>query len=312
LEQYLHYLQKLSPYLKLTLDEENSSPSSSKLLESINGRLVSANHNLTNTVQRLSSLVLVLSMQSKRNKQSSSANLKVVVFNLIDGLASLHKAVAELFSTFEQKSQLENHNEQFNSTNKCIINALICLVSTTAELHSLLEEGKAEIVQSALAPSKFQPPRKSHPMVAEFRARACAYLKGLEGDEQPMSVPYEEALKHREESVGGSKSREVLAEQLATALRKAMQLEQDKEHWKQEYQLLQMKYAKEQESSKELQSGVATTPSMKDAADESAECQSSTEIVQHSPESTGQPFSFTSMVRMFEQIPKFLLILVEL
>jgi hypothetical protein len=298
LEQYLHYLQKLSPYLKMTLDEENSSPSSSKLLESINGRLVSANQNLTNTVQQLSSLVLVLSMQSKRSKQSSSANLKVVVFNLIDSLASFHKAVAELFSTFEQKSQLENYNEQYNSTNKCIINALICLVSTTEELHSLLEAGKGEIVQSALAPSKFQLLRKSHPMVAEFRARACAYLKGLEGDKQPLSVPYEEALKHREESVGGSRSREVLSEQLATALRKAMQLEQDKEHWKQEYQLLQMKHTKEQEISKELlQPGAATASSIKDNADETEECPSSTEIVQQSPEISGQPFSFVSMVR---------------
>jgi Predicted coiled-coil domain-containing protein len=287
-------LQKLSPYLKLTLDEENSSLSSSKLLESINGRLVCANQKLTNTMQRLSNLVLLLSMQSKRSKQSSSANLKVVLFNLIDSLAGLHDAVAELFSTFEEKSQLENHNEQFNSTNKCIINALICLVSTTKELHSLLEVGKAEILDSALASCKLQPSRKSHPIVAEFKARACAYLKGLEEHEQPMSVPYEEALKHREESLGGSKSREVLAEQLATALKKAMQLEQDKEHWKQEYQLLQMKYAKEQKELPTSGSGAAT-PSIKD--DETAESQNSQEIVQQSPEISGQPFSFVSMVR---------------
>lgn len=302
LEQYLHYLQKLAPYLKLTLDEENSLPSSSKLLESVNCRLVNVNQNLTNNVQRLSSLVLVLSMQSKRSKQSSSANLKVVVLNLVESLESLHNVTAELFSTFEEKAQLENHNEHFNSTNKCIINALICLVSTTKELHSVLEAGKSDILESALAPSKFLPSRKSHPIVAEFKARACAYLKRLEEDEQPLSVPYEEALKHREESVGGSKSREALGEQLAIAQKKAMQLEQDKEHWRQEYQLLQLKYAKEQEL-QQSPSGAAT-PVIKDAADETGECQNSNEMFQQSPENSEQPFSFVSMVRNFCKHPK--------
>ncbi|XP_065347282.1 protein phosphatase 1 regulatory subunit 21 [Cloeon dipterum] len=307
LDQYSNYLQKLVPYTKLYLEEENNYPCCGKSLEKANNSLVDRTVSITNTFIRLNNLVNILSQQSKRKTQNSGENLKVVVSKLIDSLHVLHSNIAELFSVFEEKTRLESEmptcNEKLNSTNACIVNALICLVSTTKELHSELAASKQKIMQAIDAQSE-NCSNKSHPVVSEFKSRASSYLKGLE-ESEPPSVPYEEALRNKEESVGGSKCREVLGEQLASAQKKATQLEQDKEHWRQEYQLLQMKHAKEQQRTKELElqlsmSG-ATTPLSEDSMDvvkiAAVDVQeANNDTASQTSGNSAQPFSFVSML----------------
>jgi len=306
LEQYVNYLQKLAPYTKLVLDEENSLPSCGKALEAVNCRLVDSNQDMKNVFLRLNNLVHILSQQSKRNKQHPRSNLQTVLTSVIENLEALHTTVADLFSAFEEKTRLESEvpssSEKLNSTNSCIVNALVCLVSTTKEFHTILAGNKSKIIQTVVAASNSNS-SKSHPVVIEFKSRASSYLKGLE-EEEPQCVPYEEALKHKEESTGGSKSREVLGEQLVSAQKKTMQLEQDKEHWKQEYQLLHMKHTKERQRSKELElqlsfSG-ATTPQSEDSVEVAKlvpENQEGFDKTSQASGSSGPHFSFVSMVK---------------
>ncbi|XP_059478249.1 protein phosphatase 1 regulatory subunit 21 [Neocloeon triangulifer] len=305
-EQYSNYLQKLVPYTRLSLEEENNSPYCGKALESANNSLADKTERLTHTFIRINNYLHILSLQSKRNKQQSSSNLKAAVSMLIDNLGVLHANVAEIFTVFEEKTRLESEMpincEKLTLTNTCIVNALVCLVSTTKELHSVLLENKSKILQSIETQTK-NCSNKSHPAVSDFKSRASSYLKMLDEDEPP-SVPYKEALKHREESVGGAKSREVLGEQLVSAQRKAMQLEQDKEHWKQEYQLLQMKHIKEQQRSKELELQLSlsgtTTPQSEDSGDAAkilAEVQdANNDTASQASGNSGQPFSFVGML----------------
>jgi hypothetical protein len=63
--------------------------------------------------------------------------------------------------------------------------------------------------------------------------------------EEPPSVPYKVALRQKQECEGNNK--EALGEQLEKSQQRATQIEQDREHWRHEFQLLQMKHTKEQQ-----------------------------------------------------------------
>ncbi len=58
-------------------------------------------------------------------------------------------------------------------------------------------------------------------------------------------MPYERAIRNQRILLSSTESQEGLAQQLATTSEKISQLEQDREHWKLEAQLVQIKLAKE-------------------------------------------------------------------
>ena len=62
--------------------------------------------------------------------------------------------------------------------------------------------------------------------------------------EESPSVPYEDALREHDEVKSNALSCDTLNEQLTKCRQRATKLEQDKEHWRLEYQLLQLRHCK--------------------------------------------------------------------
>ncbi|PSN56891.1 Protein phosphatase 1 regulatory subunit 21 [Blattella germanica] len=78
----------------------------------------------------------------------------------------------------------------------------------------------------------------------ECLVNSLSAMVSATGKEESPSVPYEEALREHDELKSNALSRESLTEQLTSCRQRATKLEQDKEHWRLEYQLLQLRHCK--------------------------------------------------------------------
>nr|KAG5691615.1 hypothetical protein BaRGS_023786 [Batillaria attramentaria] len=97
----------------------------------------------------------------------------------------------------------------------------------------------------------FDGPR-SHPAVTAFRHRAAAFLSSLAAP-RPDSVPHKVAVQNRKTLLSSAESKEGLAKQIVVFQEKVGRLEQEKEHWVLELQLLRIKYENEQQKVRKLE-----------------------------------------------------------
>jgi len=97
---------------------------------------------------------------------------------------------------------------------------------------------------AACLPDNVSLTSRSHPSVGQARQRTKSFVNVLTRS-HPETVPYKIAIQNRKTLLSSTESRESLAHQVVTFQDKLTKLEQDKEHWMLEAQLLQMKYEKE-------------------------------------------------------------------
>ncbi|KAG8286519.1 hypothetical protein J6590_057605 [Homalodisca vitripennis] len=86
----------------------------------------------------------------------------------------------------------------------------------------------------------------SHPLVSDLRRKGVHYINAIHTDEAP-TISYSQALRDHEEAQNSTKVRETLLRQLDDNKEQLVRAEQDREQWKQELQLLQLRYQKEKE-----------------------------------------------------------------
>ncbi|XP_049863746.1 protein phosphatase 1 regulatory subunit 21 [Schistocerca gregaria] len=250
LSAYTSYLQKLQPYLKLSLEEDTLNPSCSEAVQVCSREVFRYTTAFVINFIKLATYLQLLSSQNKRSCQHPPSSQRRFLLEVTEILKNVHESIKELSRAYASKTQVERElcpsiTDRLKTTDECLAASLTAMVAASGKLSGVLSDSRTELWKGmALSPaSAFSLHAKMHPAVSAFKRRAASYMNYLDQDDIP-TVPYEEALLEREQSRSSIESGESLKEQLASVTQRATQLEQDREHWKLEFQLLQLKHSK--------------------------------------------------------------------
>ncbi|XP_071453580.1 protein phosphatase 1 regulatory subunit 21 [Hetaerina americana] len=263
LTSYVIYLEKLLPYHMLSIEEDCKNYACEDSLKKKNMEIREQLSTFTTLFAKLNTYVGLLSMQSKRSCQHPKSSQKRFLLELSDVFTSLHHCAKELSKMYCLKARLERDlpsvTEKAKTTDECLVNSLLAVVTCTGKLSEIISDSKAQLLKDGAATKgeEKKTPRgnlgsNAHPLVGDFKKRAACYLSVLNQEGEQESVPYEEALWAREEARSGVAGRVALQQQLEGSQHRATRLEQEVEHWRLEFQLLQLKYSKEIQKSQEV------------------------------------------------------------
>ncbi|XP_046402038.1 protein phosphatase 1 regulatory subunit 21 [Ischnura elegans] len=262
LSSYVTYLQKLLPYHKLSIEEDCKNYACEDSLKMKNMEIREQLSTFTTLFAKLNTYVGLLSMQSKRSYQHPKSSQKRFLLELSDVFTSLHLCAKDLSKMYCLKARLERDlpqvTEKAKTTDECLVNSLLAIVTCTGKLSEIISDSKAQLLKDSSVVKGEERKLMSgsvgsnpHPLVGDFKKRAACYLSALNQEGEQESVPYEEALWAREEARSGVAGRVALQQQLEGSQQRATRLEQEVEHWRLEFQLLQLKYSKEIQKSQE-------------------------------------------------------------
>lgn len=251
--RYNNYLKKLLPYYVLSTSEECKASTCSSTIEAYNKALL---HSLTKLIaifNKVDTHIRVLGSASSGSAGIISANYNTSFVLLSTSLQELHECVKVLSKHFQSKVSLEHQlptaTQMLKSTDECIVSSLVSLVTVTAKIGKFMSSNldffsaKSGIRTRGLT-SAADSELTTSPAVVGFRHHAATYIERLMKP-CPESVPYKVALYNHKILVSSTESKDSLEQQIATTHEKVTKLEQAKEHWMLESQLLQVKYEKE-------------------------------------------------------------------
>lgn len=227
LTNYCSHVENLLVLYRQSLEEEGNITLDNNWKES-NNRILNNWRDFVNHLVRLNYIVNVASKNKTTEMQKRNEA------ELLDVFTAIHTTFKDLFNAYILKNNIECScvwmSDELKCSNEAITNCLSSLMETTGKLVSSLHE--------LWKSSCFVP--LPHPHVPDLRRRAAHYISSLQTEEAP-SVPYLDALKDHEEAQSSCKLREILLQQLSESRELLVKIQQEKEYWKQEYDLLQLK-----------------------------------------------------------------------
>ncbi|XP_070180531.1 protein phosphatase 1 regulatory subunit 21-like isoform X2 [Littorina saxatilis] len=259
------YCNKLLPYQMLSLEEESQVSSCTSTLASKNRELLKSLTRLNAIFNKMDTYIAILATQSKQlegHPQSSHPRF----FRLLSAnLDQLHEAIKEVSKHYNSKVSLEHQlptaTQKLKTTDECVVSSLISLVTSTGKMSAFMSgnldffaEGAGYRTRGSSIGKEpaFDGPR-SHPAVTGFRHMAATYLTSLSSGPRTESVPHKVAVQNRKTLLSSAENKEGLAKQITVFQEKVGRLEQEKEHWVLELQLLRIKYDNEQQKVKKLE-----------------------------------------------------------
>ncbi|CAB4011346.1 Hypothetical predicted protein, partial [Paramuricea clavata] len=246
--QYSSYLQKILSYQTLCTKEECSKPTYSASMEQLSLAMLKAFAKFVAVISELDTYFRLLASAGSDGLLSSNA---AKVFALLDSTAEkFHKIVRGLSTAFHSKKMVEHQTptttQTLKSTDECLETCLASLVTSSSKISHFLHTN----VEFFSSTSGFRVRGVSSdqnvgsPIVRSFKQQNREYIKKL-NKPKPESIPYKLALENHNTLLSSTESRETLTKQASLNLAKITKLEQAKEHWLLEAQLLQIKYEKE-------------------------------------------------------------------
>ncbi|KAL8589753.1 hypothetical protein ACOMHN_027261 [Nucella lapillus] len=259
------YCNKLLPYQMLSLEEESQVSSCTSTLATKNRELLKSLARLNATLNKLDTYVAILATQSKQSDghpQSSHPRFFVLLSSTLE---HLHEAIKEVSKHYNSKVSLEHQlptaTQKLKTTDECVVSSLISLVTSTGKMSAFMSGNLDFFTEGAgyrtrgssigTAPS-FEGPR-SHPAVSEFRQKTAGYLSCINARSRPDSVPHRVSVQNRKTLLSSAESKQGLAKQITAFQERVGKLEQEKEHWVLELQLLKIKYDNEQQKVKKME-----------------------------------------------------------
>ncbi|XP_054284596.1 protein phosphatase 1 regulatory subunit 21 [Macrosteles quadrilineatus] len=229
---YCSNVETMLVHQRLSLEEENVDPKDETLRESNEVFLGNCSQLVSHFVQINSRIALYKSMQHSAEAQQKHQR------GLISVALLLQESFKDLFNAYVIKSGIEGERnwatEDLNTANQSITNSISSLMESSAKIAKCLQE----LWKVA---DTMQPP---HPAVTDMRRRGVHYINAIHTDEAP-SIPYSQALKDHEEAANSSQLRQALLQQLEENRHQLVVAEQQRDMWRQELQLLQLRYQKE-------------------------------------------------------------------
>uniref|UniRef100_T1JJQ3 Protein phosphatase 1 regulatory subunit 21 n=1 Tax=Strigamia maritima TaxID=126957 RepID=T1JJQ3_STRMM len=246
---YCAYLSKLLPYYLLSIEDECRWSSCTPTLETKNMQFHSSLSRITAAFNKLNTYVIALAAQSDRSYCHPPSSQQQLLSMLVRSLSDLHNTIKEASVYYNARVSIEHQlpttTQKLKSTDECVLSSMISLVTFTAKLSSLMKSKHSLMIEGlGFANDDSISTRKTSPAIGRFKQRALNYMTEIQ-TESPKTVPYHEALCNQQILLSSTESRESLARQLATSQEKMSKLEQAKEHWMLEFQLLQIKHEKD-------------------------------------------------------------------
>ncbi|XP_063418606.1 protein phosphatase 1 regulatory subunit 21-like [Mytilus trossulus] len=260
----IEYFNKLLPYQLLSIEEECAVSSCTSTLETKNRDLHKSFKHLNQVFNKLQSYISLLASQSSKSCPHPKINHPRFFTLLCQVLKDLDRAVREVSKHYNSKVSLEHQlptaSQKLKTTDECVVSSLISLVTCTSKLSSFLsgnidffgQTGGYRTRGSSIGNDPMMEGPRSNPATVQFRQKAANYL-GLLTIPCPDSVPHKTAVQNRKTLLSSAESKEGLSKQLTTFQQRVGRLEQDKEHYMLELQLLQIKYDNEIQKVKKIE-----------------------------------------------------------
>ncbi|KXJ25659.1 protein phosphatase 1 regulatory subunit 21 [Exaiptasia diaphana] len=257
---YIKYLEKLLPYYRLSTEEECSSSPCSTTLENHNKQVVASFAGMVRILSKVDSYVQALTSASSGNGLLPT-NYNVCFMQLTCFLEELHESVKELSKHFHSKitveHQLPTTTQTLKTTDDCIVSSLVFLVTVTGKIVKFMNNNldfltSKSVLRTRGASTATEADLTTSPLVVTFRHQAASYMTRLTKPRHE-SVPYNLSIHNHHVLATSKESSDTLSQQITHNQERLAQLEQTKEHWMLECQLLQVKYEKECNKVKSLQ-----------------------------------------------------------
>ena len=238
-QSYVAYAGSMETLTIACLQDENDNYSCTESQQEKNGQVMASLAAMNESMLKVSRSVCAFSkLGSDDNNHDDDGSIAC----MISDAAELKRHARQLANCYSEKAIDENHlptvTEQLRNTNQCIVAALTCVSSAVDGLDRLLCENRSRIttlvkVARAGGIRSNSPPEEQHSSTSDHKM--SAETENEPDSEKEMMV--EELQQAREEKAEIVKVLDELNEKVKKG-------EQTKEHWKLEYQLLQMKYDK--------------------------------------------------------------------
>lgn len=240
-QSYVAYAGSMETLTIACLQDENDNYSCTESQQEKNGQVMASLAAMNESMLKVSRSVTAFSSKlgADDNCDDDDGSLACV----ISDAAELKRHARQLSNCYSEKALDENHlptvTEQLRNTNQCIVAALTCVSSAVDALDRLLCENGSRITT----------------LVKVARAGGICSNSPEEQQRSPTSDPKNLSAEAEPEP---DSEKEMMVEELQQAKEekaeivkvldelndKVKKVEQTKEHWKLEYQLLHMKYDK--------------------------------------------------------------------
>ncbi|XP_049266724.1 protein phosphatase 1 regulatory subunit 21 isoform X2 [Rhipicephalus sanguineus] len=252
--RYVSYLHKLLPYAVLSL--RASSPTSEAKCHELRAKLEYVVNRVVVKFDKMSRYLLLLS--TKGCEPGSKACCCAGYLAVVGKLVGITKCLWEDFEDVKRQlsslmlfeHELPTVPLEAQTTDDCLVSSLASVANCCKKLSRALE---AKVLLSKEAyqcrGSRTKPSLcKSHlgPHAALLRQRGTAYLRTCQlYTRSPECVPYGIAIENSGALQSHVENKESFAQQLESLKSKVWKLEEEKEHWMLEWQLLQAKYERQ-------------------------------------------------------------------
>uniref|UniRef100_A0A0B6YWD3 Protein phosphatase 1 regulatory subunit 21 n=1 Tax=Arion vulgaris TaxID=1028688 RepID=A0A0B6YWD3_9EUPU len=258
------YINKLFPYYVASLEEENAVSSCTATLASKNKDLLHSLKRLNAVFNKIDNYVSLLAAQSVPGHGHPRPSHTKFFTGFCKALSDLHDAVKEVSKHYNSKVSLEHQlptaTKELKRTDECVVASLISLVTNTSKMAAFMSgnldffsqpAGYRTRGSSVCSDAVVDGPR-SHPAVNTFRQRTSMFITSIN---KPCleTVPHSVAIQNRKTLYSSAESKEGLAKQISLFQQKLTKLEQEKEHYLLELQLLKIKFENEQLKTKNLE-----------------------------------------------------------
>ncbi|XP_046575666.1 protein phosphatase 1 regulatory subunit 21-like [Haliotis rubra] len=259
------YMNKLLPYQLSSIEEECAVSSCTSTLAAKNMELYKSLKRLNATFNKIESYTTILAAQSDKGQNPHpQSNYGSLFTRLCKALNDMHEAVKEVSKHYNSKVSLEHQlptaTQKLKTTDECVVASLVSLVTNTGKIATFMSGNLPFFTETAgyrtrgssIGTDSEQDGPRSHPAVVHFRQRAANYISCISRT-CPDTVPHRVAVQNRKTLLSSKESKEGLAKQVSVFQQRCGKLEQEKEHWMLELQLLKIKYENEVQKSKTLE-----------------------------------------------------------
>eukprot|EP00039_Didymoeca_costata_P028427 m.21015 g.21015 ORF g.21015 m.21015 type:complete len:788 (+) comp7011_c0_seq1:115-2478(+) len=242
LSNFENYMGRLLPLLETCLDEENKLADCTTLLLAANSGISSAWGNIVKEVRNINKYLTTFIGETGGSAQKQ---LNGILFGL-ERVSAHHVALASNFgSKISLEQQLARSTDKSRSTDSMINQVLGKLVTNFESLTKLLQDNLGSISVGgtyAVRGVPMSPEQSKSVEVESLKDRAKAFMRSLTCD-APDSVPYQDALAlSRDVHLGPNKnSLDTGLSSNPDVAARISALEQEREHYILELELLKMK-----------------------------------------------------------------------
>nr|XP_050036412.1 protein phosphatase 1 regulatory subunit 21-like isoform X4 [Dermacentor andersoni] len=258
LSRYVSYLNKLLPYVALSLKAGASSPTSDTKCHELRAKLGHVVNRVVVKFDKMSRYLLLLS--AKGCEPGSKMCHCTGYMSVVGKLVSITKCLWEDFEDVKRQlsslmlleHELPTVSSEARTTDDCLVSSLASVANSCKKLSRALEShGKVLLSREAYQCRgliRNRPLCTSHlgPHVALLRQRGTAYLRTCQlYARSPDCVPYSIAIENSGALRSHVENKESFAQQIESLKNKVRKLEEEKEHWMLEWKLLQAKYERQ-------------------------------------------------------------------